>query len=292
MKIVVIDKKDLRVHIKAEALKFDRQSVPLRSMELLILNHRTTIETADILRLTRQGIHVLIVAYLNRHFALIQAAGAHGSDLKRVQYGALERRETIARDLLEKKFHEHARHLERHGLHIDAEAPTRQLHAAQSVDEMMGIEGAFARAYFQEYFALFHRSIQKGKRTKRPPKDPVNALLSYWYSLYYYQITTQLLTFGFEPGIGYLHAPFRDHNALASDLLELFRAQINEAVYRVFASGKLEQEHFAFHRGGVYLRYEGRKKVWAEYLELVRLFQPLLNGHIAHLRRSIHAPDS
>lgn len=82
---------------------------------------------------------------------------------------------------------------------------------------------------------LFSQSrLQKGYRTKQPPLDPVNATLSFVYTLLYYDIASKLVMSGFEPSISYLHEPFREHFALASDIEECVRADANSFVTKLF----------------------------------------------------------
>lgn len=129
--------------------------------------------------------------------------------------------------------------------------------------------------------------MHKSKRSKQPPQDPVNAVLSYWYALYHNIITAKLLSYGFEPSIGYLHKPFREHNALSSDIMEFFRAEINEAVMHLFKNNILEIEDFS-KKGGVYLRFEGRKKVWSHFLALCEVLKPKLDEELANLKKGIY----
>ena len=68
--------------------------------------------------------------------------------------------------------------------------------------------------------------------------------------------------YGFEPSIGFLHKPFRSHFALASDILELLRAKINEEVYRLFAEHIVKKEEFTKRGEGVYLRFQARQALW------------------------------
>jgi CRISPR-associated protein Cas1 len=151
----------------------------------------------------------------------------------------------------------------------------------------MGIEGSFARNYFKEYFSLIPKIFHKSKRSKKPPQDPVNAVMSYWYSLYYNIITVKLLSYGFEPALGYLHTPFRSHNALSSDILELFRASINQAIFSIFTNKLLTIDDFT-KKGGVYLKYDGRKKIWKEFIALVNILNPKLDAEIANIRKWIN----
>jgi len=162
-----------------------------------------------------------------------------------------------------------------------------QVEQVESVESLMGIEGTFARLYFGHYFSLFDEALHKGKRSKNPPKDPLNAMMSYFYMLYYHLISAQLASYGFELGIGYLHTPFRGHNALASDFMELFRADINEAVFELFSQKILTLGDFSF-KGGVFLRFDARKKIWKDYVALTKKLKPKLSQEIAKFKGEIY----
>jgi len=287
MKIAVVDKKDITLHIENATLKFDGQSIPLKFVDVLILNHRINLTTKDILTLTKENISVLVISYHNDNFSIINSANGKNAEIKLAQYNALSKRLEFAKYFITQKLISHKEHLAVHGIEVDISKQLQQLQSALNVDEIMGIEGSFASFYFKHFFTLFPKVMHKGKRSKKPPQDPVNALLSYWYSLYYNIITIKLLSYGFEPSIGYLHTPFRTHNALASDILELFRAEINQAVLGVFNSKLLTMEDFS-KKGGVYLKYEGRKKVWKEFAQLVNVLESKLNATIAYIKKEIN----
>ena len=71
-------------------------------------------------------------------------------------------------------------------------------------------------------------------------------------------------------------------------VLELFRASINQAVISAFKNDTLEMSDFSS-RGGVYLKYEGRKKVWGAFVALVDALSPKLNAEIATLKKMMVA---
>jgi len=287
MKIAVIDKKDMTLKLENKTIKYETQSIPFRTIDMLILNHRTTLHSKDILTLTKENISILLVGHNNYHFSLITSANSKASQMKEKQYKALSKRVTLAKYFLSEKFTLHQEQLAHNGISFSIEEPLAQLQKATTIETLMGIEGALAKAYFQHYFSLIPQKYHKHKRSKQPPLDPVNALLSYWYSLYYHLITLKLLSVGLDPSMGYLHRAFRTHHALSSDILELFRATINQAVQNLFLEEILTLSDFS-KKGGVYLRYEGRKKVWKHYVALVHLLQPKLNEVIAKLKKELN----
>jgi CRISPR-associated protein Cas1 len=291
MKIAIIDKKDITLKIENSAIKFEEQTIPFKLMDILILNHRATLHTKDILTLTKNNISILLISYNNDNFSIINSANSKNAEIKLAQYNSHHDKLRFAAYFIKNKLNYHVEQLKAHGIELDIASQLQQIENAIQIDEIMGIEGSFAREYFKHFFALLPKDMHKNRRSKRPPLDPVNALMSYWYSLYYNIITVKLLSYGFECSIGYLHTPFRTHNALASDILELFRAAINQAVISVFANKLLTIEDFS-KKGGVYLKYDGRKKVWGEFVALVDILKPKLDSEIANLKRMIHEANS
>jgi len=101
----------------------------------------------------------------------------------------------------------------------------RRIKSAQLVSEAMGIEGDAASSYFGVFNALLRGSgFAFGGRVRRPPTDPVNALLSYTYTLITHECSSALQGVGLDPYVGFLHQDRPGRVSLALDLLEEFRA--------------------------------------------------------------------
>lgn len=286
MKVVIIDQKDIELKVENNSIKFDGNNIPFRMMELLIINHRTSFKSADILKITQANIAILIVSHMNKNLSFISTLNPKNNDLKLKQYQALNKSITIAQFIIHEKISSHTQQLKHHNIDINNSVALDKLSQAKEMSTVMGIEGSFARDYFTHYFNLFNRDLHKGIRTKRPPRDPVNAMLSYWYTLFYHIICVKLISFGFEPGIGYLHTPFRSHNALASDILELIRSDINEAVFQIFHNKIIVKEDFA-EKNGVYLRFEARKECWHYFVELQDAMNIKLDKYITILKNML-----
>jgi CRISPR-associated protein Cas1 len=286
MKIAIIDKKDIEIKLQNNAIKFDNKNIPIKLIDFLIINHKTILHSSDILQLNKSNISILIISYNNDNFSLIQSKNAKNSHYKLFQYQTLSNKLNIAKNIIRQKIISHINHLSKYGMILDESHYTQKILLADTIDELLGIEGSFSREYFKNYFMLLPKTLHKSKRTKRPPLDPVNALLSYWYSLYYFIITARLLSFGLEPYISYLHTPFREHYSLSSDLLEFFRANINEAVLQIFKNNILQKSDFTYKKG-VYLKYEGRKKIWKYFVSLINMLKPKLDNSISTLKKQI-----
>lgn len=112
---------------------------------------------------------------------------------------------------------------------------------------LLGCEGAGSAAYFGVFRHLIKCDWEHGfvKRTRRPPTDPVNAMLSYGYVILSSQITSVLASVGFDPYIGYLHSSRYGKPALALDLLEEFRPVIvDSVVLNLLNNRQLEAKDF------------------------------------------------
>lgn len=283
MKIAFVDKKNARLKVENRILKVDDQKIPLRLIDTLVLASSSHLESRDMVKITSEGIMVLMLSGRGDGVALVQSAVSKNAELKLAQYQAQSRAIEIARYFLTHKIKYHVEHLREHEIALDAFDALESVENAETLEQLLGIEGSFSRRYFSEYFALFSKRLHHGKRTRNPPQDPVNAMMSFLYMMSYNLITVRLLSFGFEPSIGFLHKPFRSHNALASDFMELFRADVNALVFRLFDTKLLESSDFT-KKGGVYLRYEARKRIWGEVKSFNTSMQTKLDTHIANIR--------
>ncbi len=179
------------------------------------------------------------------------------------------------------------------------EAALRQLPQARSLDEVRGLEGGAASAYFAAFGdLLLSGEFRFDGRNKRPPRDPVNALLSFVYALLTTQCTAALEGVGLDPQAGFLHALRPGRHALALDLLEEFRAWWADRLALSLLNRKqLAPEHFEVRPGGaVLLNEEGRKAVIVAFqtrrLETVQhpLFkEPVPVGLLPHIQARLLA---
>ena len=99
-----------------------------------------------------------------------------------------------------------------------------------TINEILGFEGTCARLYFDGLSDLVTDEFKFEKRSKRPPKDPFNALLSYGYSLLYNEIVLALIQVGLNPYAGFMHQNKQGHATLASDLMEQWRSPIIDSL--------------------------------------------------------------
>ena len=104
--------------------------------------------------------------------------------------------------------------------------------AGTPLETILGIEGAGSAAYFRCFGNLLSdpRQWPFPGRVKRPPTDPVNALLSFGYSLLTHKVASAVQLVGFDHFVGYLHSSFYGRPSLALDLMEEFRPIIVDSI--------------------------------------------------------------
>lgn len=285
MNRVFIDK-NAQIAVKNELIVIDDIKIPLRAVDMIICWHKCAIDLRDISLIAKADVPILVVTSKPKEFILVQKRYSKNGELKLWQYHALDRRLDIAKSFVANKIANAYKILRRFDLDVSFLEFEAQLNDVSSVETLLGIEGKFAKRYFSYYFSLFPKALAKGTRTKNPPQDPVNALLSYIYTIYYYEIATWLNYYGFEPTIGYLHTPFRDHYALASDILELFRSAIDAFVAKLFLDGEIVLSDFT-KRSQIRLTDTGRKKLWPHLKTFFQEQEPKLKKELAHLRNTV-----
>jgi CRISPR-associated protein Cas1 len=129
---------------------------------------------------------------------------------------------------------------------------------------LLGVEGAAARAYFGAFTTMLKGPLggrfELEGRNRRPPKDPVNCLLSFAYACLARECDQALRRVGFDVGAGFLHEPRHGRPALALDLMEAFRPVIGDSVViGALNRGILAPEHFLIHPTGVAMTDAGRR---------------------------------
>ena len=140
---------------------------------------------------------------------------------------------------------------------------------APSLETLLGIEGAAARTYFSEFRGMIKNEsldFDFHGRNRRPPRDPVNAVLSFLYAMLIKQATITALTVGFDPYLGFYHQPRYGRPALALDLVEEFRPLIADSVcLTLINNGELGPEDFITRGGATALTQNGRRRVIEAY---------------------------
>jgi CRISPR-associated protein Cas1 len=221
------------------------------------------------------GIDVAYFSPAGRFLGMLGGLPASGVDARRGQYRLFELpgvRLQLAREAIRAKIHNQRVMLMRNG-----EVPDRVLQllagfrdsteSAGEMTELLGIEGTAAAIYFEQFESMLkeHAAWQfdwRG-RNRRPPRDPVNALLSLGYSMLAKELTGVCHAVGLDPFLGFMHQPRYGRPALALDLMEEFRPLIADSVaISIVNRAEIGPEDFIRSASGTFLNERGRKAFW------------------------------
>lgn len=143
-----------------------------------------------------------------------------------------------------------------------------QLETCDSIDSMRGVEGAAATVYFSQFDSMLHSpaGFQFERRSRRPPRNKVNAVLSFVYTLLTREICSALETVGLDPATGYLHTLRPGRPSFALDLIEELRAPLcDRFTLSLFNLAQLSAKDFEKDSEAVFLNDRGRRTVLSSW---------------------------
>ena len=149
----------------------------------------------------------------------------------------------------------------------DIRTMLRRIGTTNNADELRGVEGAAASAYFAALPAIVSEQappeIKPTTRTRQPARDRFSSLLNYAYGMLYRQVQTAILAVGLHPGIGFFHRPRSSAQSLALDLMEMFRVPLADMPVIAAINRKTFDPgaDFVAWRNGVSLSDEGKRKL-------------------------------
>ena len=293
---VRLDNDTLRVEVERES----RLQVPLHHLTSVVCLGNVGFTTPLAHRLAEAGIALVLLDANGRFKARLEGPVAGNILLRQAQHakaadpafalataracvaGKIKNaRQVLLRGARESKQADEAAQLARGA--DDLAAALRGLPQAATLDEVRGVEGDAARRYFERMPLLVRpdarEDFRMDGRTRRPPRDRFNALLSFLYSMWMNDCRSACEAAGLDPQLGFLHAVRPGRAALALDLMEEFRAQADRLALTLINRGQLSAGDFVQREGGaVLLDGDARKSVVVAYQERKKdeLAHPLL----------------
>ena len=264
-----------------------RFQIPVNRVSHILLFGCCNLSHGAVKLALRRNIPVLFLSYKGKYFGRLSVAGRAkveyvSQQVERAQDGAFIRQQaaTIVRAKLHNCRVLLMRLNRRRRQQVASQAIKelahiiKQLSSESELDVLRGYEGQGTHLYFRALGSLFSGPFVFEKRTKRPPTDPINSLLSLGYTLLHQNLYSFIQASGLHPHFGNLHTPRNNHPALVSDLMEEFRALVVDSLvtYLVNKQIFLEDDFTApDERGGVFLQPGSLKKFlkhWQERLQM------------------------
>ncbi|MGP6206916.1 type I-B CRISPR-associated endonuclease Cas1b [Cuniculiplasma sp. SKW3] len=139
-----------------------------------------------------------------------------------------------------------------------------------SIEELMGVEGNIHIEYLNLLDSKLPEKFKINGRSRRPPANSINAMMSYLYSVLYGTVTSEILRTHLSPSISYLHEPSDRRSSLSLDVSEIFRPIICDRVILKLVNLKMINDNDFIMENGVYLSPSGKRKVLEAFDEKMR----------------------
>lgn len=259
----------------------EKVAVPAITIDSIICFGVMTISTPLIGFCAKNGISITFLSPNGQFYARVCGPVSGNVLLRKKQYESLSDRNfacTLVRDILYAKIRNSKNVLMRSARNSQGPASDEIYKAAarlseladslavcEEIDSMRGIEGACAQTYFSQFDNMLltgDAGFRFDVRSRRPPRNEVNAVLSFAYTLLTKEIQSAMEAVGLDPAAGYLHTLRPGRVSFALDLLEEFRAPLcDRFVLAMFNRGQLGQKDFETDSQAVYLNEKGRRVV-------------------------------
>lgn len=273
--------------------------IPKETLENLVVMSGVQITSRAICELLHHDIPLTLIAGNGRFLGRMESAGHIRIFKQKKQFSLQDQSFSLemSRRILLAKVHNQLTLLRRYNYQRKISSVTIDIHnmmtmfdhakQANTKEELRGYEGMAAKIYFSALGKIIDPVFYFEKRSKRPPLDPFNAMISLAYTLIAYEIFTAVVLEGLHPYVGCLHELKEGHPALVSDLLEEWRPVLADSlVMSLIQHHEIKEEYF-YHEeetDGIYLTPEGRKIFLGAYEKKMRAVNQYLEGKHSYRR--------
>jgi len=285
---VVLQREGVRVGVRGQSVRITDKDgavvrdLPLTSIESLAVLGSVQVSTQALTVFADHEVPVAFLTAAGRLTAMMDPMGPTSAAVRAAQVRTLDRPDKaleLARAVTIAKITNQRTLLMRNHTALPARV-ARDLadcvsaaERAATIDELRGHEGNAAAIYFAHFRGMFKAGVEEvaarfdaNGRQRRPPPDPINAVLSFGYSMLTNECVAALRLASLEPTLGALHATRPGRPALALDLMEPFRPLIADSVaVSAFNRGELVEGHFLDTAAGCSLTDSGRKGFFSAY---------------------------
>lgn len=289
MSSLYIDRRGIEIESDGQALVLRENgerigTVPLAPISRLFLRGDVRLQSSLLGKLGERGIGVVVLSGRKGEATLLMARPHNDAEKRIAQYclsqndqfcldfsrDIVRRKITAQHDFLEARSECDLEH--RYELTLALRKQNgilSNLHDRNSIASLRGAEGAAAAAYFEGLAAIAPPRLKFGGRNRRPPRDPLNAVLSLGYTLLHSEAVLAIYGAGLDPFIGFYHQIDFGRESMACDLIEPLRIDVDKFAIDVFRKEALRPEDFSTTESGCLLGKAGRGKfygLWEEKL--------------------------
>jgi CRISPR-associated protein Cas1 len=285
---VVLQRDGIRVGVRGQSVRITDKDgevvreLPLANIESIAVLGGVQVSTQALTVFAEHEVPVAFLSAAGRLVAMMDPLGPTSAAVRAAQVRMLDRPDKaleLARAVTLAKIANQRTLLMRNHVDLpprvaaDLQECIAAAEQATTMDELRGHEGNAASIYFAHFAGMFKQGVAEvaarfdaNGRQRRPPPDPVNAVLSFAYSMLTHESTAAIRLASLEPTLGALHTTRPGRPALALDLMEPFRPLIADSVaVSAFNRGELTEGHFLDTAGGCALTEAGRKAFFSAY---------------------------
>lgn len=303
MTSLYVDRRGVELKLDGQAIAFYENnvkvgSVPVSPLKRVFLKGDVAVHSGLLGKLGENGVGVVVLSGRKGEASLLMAR-PHNDAARRVTQYHLAREEGFCREfsrcVVESKIRDQLDFLtemreKRLSARYELTHRCRQLESALSqlsnqadIPAIRGIEGHAAASYFAGLATCFPESLHFSERNRRPPRDPVNVVLSLGYTLLHAETVIGLYACGLDPYVGFYHALDFGRESLACDLVESFRTSMDRFAFSLFNKGILRAEDFSMAQGMCLLGKAGRARFYPAYEAYVETIRKRISENISDI---------
>lgn len=314
MAVIYIKEQGSYIHKKGEriAVTKNAQSLlefPVSKIDGIALMGNVQVTAQAFQFLLKQGIDLSHYTYNGQYLGQTAAESSKNIFLRFAQYELYndeEKRLHFAKSIVENKIKNQLNMIKNHRWddYSEWKADVAQIQKiknkislAETSNELLGIEGICSNIYFRSFGHMFRCDFKFSGRNRRPPKDPINVIISLGYTFLTKEICSVLEAESFEPYLGFLHGIRYGRKSLALDIIEEFRQPvIDRMALKMFNKRMLSKYDFETDQDRVILNKDGFQKFCTEYEKWMngkrevgteQGYRAIIRKQIAHLKRCI-----
>ena len=297
MASIYITENGTYLHKRGGKLLIDKEEttiteVPLELIENITVTNTTQISSSLITECLTKNIPISWMSTSGKMYGSLLAPSFVDIFKQKQQFDLIEEKDfyfKLAQKIVSAKIHNQLVLLRRYNRNIKSEKvhelinylanTQKNIKYTSDNNELLGYEGLASRTYFSALGMLINKPFQFTKRTKQPPRDPFNTMLSMGYSILFNEILSNIIAIGLHPYIGFFHQLAKGHPALVSDLIEEWRAVIVDAlVISLIKRGSITENMFTLNKKGCYFSPEGKKIFLNAYNKKINTENKYISG--------------
>lgn len=253
----------------------NKKAIPIEDIERLHLLGEIDINTKLLNYISKYSILISVYNYYGFYSGTYYSRKKNVAGILIVNqsraYLDENKRLEIAKAFIDSAFHHMLRNIRRHSTVpkeiIDYIVKEREnMNNSKSIEELMGAEGRGRKKYYESFNYFLKDDFYFNSRQKRPPTDPINALISFGNSMMYTTTLGEIYKTQLDPTISYLHEPSTKRFSLSLDISEIFKPLIIDSIiFTLINKNMITAKDFIIEEGLCYLNENGKKKFIREY---------------------------